>query len=309
MLKSGNKTGARFALPVLFLGATAIGFAPIFVRLSEVGPAATAFWRIALALPFLSAWMKIDESKYPYRKKPELKKDVPRLALAGFLFAGDLAVWHWSIHYTTVANATLLANLAPIFVTLGAGVIFRERVTVKFLAGMIIALSGAFILMGNSLKISARFLAGDALGVLTAVFYGSYILTVNRLRKNYSTPAIMTWGGVAFLIAIIPIVLISGEGMISPSVRGWMVLVGLALISQVCGQGFIAFSLAYLPAPFASVSLLVQPMMAAIFAWIILGEGVGGLQILGGIVIIAGIIMARRASFKERKKFHPTDDQ
>ena len=128
------KTTRTFALPVLFLGATGIAFAPIFVRLSEVGPVSTAFYRLFFALPMLWIWTRID-IRYADRKRRE-KPRVPRshkewklICLAGLFFAGDLAVWHWSIVFTSVANATLFANFAPIFVTFGAWLLFQERIT------------------------------------------------------------------------------------------------------------------------------------------------------------------------------------
>ena len=107
--------GARLAFAILLLGAVGIAFAPIFVRLSEVGPVATAFWRVCLAAPVLWLWMSASPPRPGGRtRKPESLRDYARLSLAGLFFAGDLAFWHWAIQFTSVANATLLANFAPI---------------------------------------------------------------------------------------------------------------------------------------------------------------------------------------------------
>ena len=111
---------SRAALIALLTGAAAIAFAPIFVRWSEVGPSATAFWRIALALPVLALWMSAERrssaAAATTRAAPAAltASDRRRLLLAGLFFAGDLAVWHWSIRFTSVANATLLANFTPV---------------------------------------------------------------------------------------------------------------------------------------------------------------------------------------------------
>ena len=112
------------ALAALVLGAVLIAFAPIFVRISQTGPVATAFWRLALALPALWIW-----AGWEGRQGSDTAASRSVLILAGLFFAGDLAVWHWSIQLTSVANSTLLANLAPIFVTIGAWLLYRERVT------------------------------------------------------------------------------------------------------------------------------------------------------------------------------------
>lgn len=295
--KECARSGPRgvLALPALLCGATGIAFAPLFVRLSEIGPSATAFWRMALAWPFLFLWLQIDSRRHPPLKRISFS-DRKFLALAGLFFAVDLAVWHWSIKFTTVANATLLANFAPIFVTLSAWLFFRIKITMRFLMGLAIAFGGAFLLMGSSLKLSGRFIFGDILGVVTAVFYAGYLLTVNRLRTRFSTARIMAWGGFFCAITLFPIAVLSEETLFPATYKGWLILLGLAVISQIGGQGLITYALAYLPAPFASLSLLLQPVLAAIFAWIILYEQVGMLQGLGGAIILAGIITAKRSS-------------
>ncbi|MGH7412112.1 MAG: EamA family transporter, partial [Candidatus Methylomirabilis sp.] len=97
-------------------------------------------------------------------------------------------------------------------------------------------------------------------------------------------------------ITLLPIALLSGEGLVAFTARGWAVLISLALLSQVAGQGLITYALAHLPAAFSSVGLLLQPAVAAALAWIILDEPVGLWQSLGGAVVLSGIVLARRGS-------------
>ncbi len=293
---SGEDAGvSRVALAAVFTGASCIAFAPIFVRLSEVGPSATAFWRVGIALPALFAWMTL-ENRATQKRRPSSQQDFGLLMIPGLFFAADLAVWHWSIRFTTVANATLLANFAPIFVTLGSWLIFRRKVTGLFLTGMAVALAGTIVLMGTSFQISMTYLFGDSLGLITAIFYAGYILSVKELRDTFSAPTIMTFGGVSCSLVLLLVSLISGESLGAASLNGWLVLIGLALISHVGGQGLIAFALGHLPAAFSSVSLLLQPVIAAVLAMIILSESLGLFQAIGGIVVLAGIALSRRGS-------------
>jgi drug/metabolite transporter (DMT)-like permease len=95
---------------------------------------------------------------------------------------------------------------------------------------------------------------------------------------------------------LLPVAIASGEALLPASANGWLVLAGLAWISHCAGQGLIAYSLAHLPAAFSSVSLLFQPVMAALFAWVLLSEPLAPLQIAGGLVVLAGIYLARRGS-------------
>ncbi len=287
---------ARIALAALLAGAIAIAFAPIFVRLSELGPTATAFHRLALALPALWLWRHWEGRAARPIVRPATRADYLGFGVAGLLFAGDLAFWHWSIRFTTVANATLLANFAPVFVTLAGFVLFGERFSRTFLTGMALALAGACVLMGRSVTLSLTHLGGDALGLVTAVFYAGYIVAVGRLRARFSTATIMAWSGLVTCLVLLPVAVISGESLIATSVSGWAVLVGLALVSHAGGQSLIAYALAHLPAAFSSVGLLLQPAVAAVLAWIILAEALGPWQALGAAVILVGIYLARRGS-------------
>ena len=288
--------GSTTSLVALFAGATAIAFAPIFVRLSEVGPVATAFWRLMLALPAFWLWAVYEQRNHSNSQKVVSNIPYGQLALAGLFFAGDLSVWHWSILFTSVANSTLLANFAPIFVALGAWLVFGQRVNRSFLMAMVLALIGTSLMVGSSLQMSLRHLWGDALGLITAVFYAGYILTVKQLREELPVATIMAWGGTVTALALFPIALLSDEEIVPTTGRGWSVLLGLALISQVSGQSLIAYALAHLPAAFSSVGLLLQPVMATIFAWLLLGEVLEPWQALGGALVLVGILRARQNS-------------
>lgn len=287
----------RVALAALLAGAVAIAFAPIFVRLSELGPSATAFWRVAFAAPALMLWLTLEQRRLgPAARRPAAARDWWLLALAGFTFAGDLAVWHWSIRLTSVANSTLFANFAPIFVTPAAFLLFGERIRPAFVLGGLLAIAGAVLLMGNSVSLSLDNILGDALGIVTAAFYAAYMLVVSRLRLVFSTATIMAWSAVVTGILLVPVAVLSGESLVATSLYGWTILLGLALVSHAGGQSLIAYAFAYLPASFSSVALLLQPAVAAVLAWLLFSEALGPLQALGGVVILAGLVIARRAS-------------
>ncbi|SOD91102.1 DMT family transporter [Caenispirillum bisanense] len=287
----------RLALPALLLGAVGIAFAPIFVRLSEVGPIATAFYRCLFALPLLWAWTSMEGRGKPQgQARPSTLRDHLLLAIPGLSFMGDLAVWHISITMTTVANATLLANFAPVFVTLGGWLLWRVKPTPMFLGGMGLAMGGAIVLMGESLTISSEQIMGDVLGVVTAVFYAAYILSIGRLRARFSTSVLMFWSTVYTTAGLLVCTLVAGEGLAIVSLYGLAILVGLAVVSHFGGQSLIAYALAHLPANFSSVSLLLQPAVAAVLAWAILNEPLSPWQGVGGVIILAGIFLARRGS-------------
>jgi drug/metabolite transporter (DMT)-like permease len=281
----------RPALPTLLVGATCIALSPIFVRIADVGPTASAFWRVALAAPLL--WPLVLATPRGHAARPS----AGLLIAAGLAFAGDLAFWHWSIRFTSVANSTLLANLASLFVTLAMWLFWRQRPSVLFLLGLAAALGGVSMLVRASLAFSPTALLGDGLGVVTAVFYAGYLLTVKDLRdRGMRTLELMAITTTLTALVLLPVALASGEALLPQSALGWIKLLGLAWISHCAGQGLIAYSLAHLPAAFSAVSLLFQPVMAAAFGWLLLGEPLVPLQMVGGLVVLAGIYLARRAS-------------
>jgi drug/metabolite transporter (DMT)-like permease len=290
------------------LGAIGIGSAGIFVRLSETGPIATAFWRGALALPLLALWALIDARRGQSGGTDAARArgfDV-RLLWAGFFFAGDLGLWHWSLLETSVAASTLEANLAPIAVTLIAWGIWRERPSRGFLAALACAVAGVVLIMSPELGpeatgatsaiprgIAGHRSSGDLLGLATAWFYAGYLLVIARLRVSRSAGNVMFWVTLVFTVLLLPIALT--ERFLPQTLAGWSCLVGLALVAQFFGQGLIVYALAHLPATFGSVGLYVQPIAAAVYAWLLLGERLTLVQIAGAVVVLGAIALARRA--------------
>jgi drug/metabolite transporter (DMT)-like permease len=268
------------SLFALFAGAMFIALSPIWVRVSDVGPTASAFWRVTLAVPLL--WglffsLKTNEAKIP-------RAHWPLLLASGMAFAGDLAFWHWSIQYTSVANSTL-----------AAWILWKQRPSGLFVAGLASALLGVGPLVRASLGFSPDALLGDALGVVTAMFYAWYLLSVKGLRDRGAATLQLMAVTTTFTAAILlPIALISGEPMLPQSETGWLKLLGLAWVSHAAGQGLIAYALAQLPAAFSAVGLLLQPVIAALFAWLLLSESLSSLQCAGGAVVLFGIYLAHR---------------
>lgn len=301
--KPGMVTKKRFkietlSLLALLLGAALIGFSPIFVRLSHVDPSATAFWRVALAVPFFWVWAFFFKDGRDQARLKSLK-DYKPLVFVGIYFALDLAFWHWSIQFTTVANATLLSNLQTIVVAAGSVVFFKDRLTTKFWLGLVLALVGAGLLAGGS--VGEGRLLGDGLAVATAFFYGIYILSTVWLRRTFRTATVMIWTGIFAALALIPVSLLTEDVFFPTDPEGWLVVFGLAFFCQFLGQGLITYGLAHLPAAFSAVALLLQPVVAAAAAWVFFAEILGFYDFAGAAAILAGIIFAKFGTEKSVK--------
>ena len=279
-------------MPALLVGVIALGFSPIFVRLSEVGPVATAINRLALPLPLVWAvlWAR------PDWRVTTGARDVGILALGGLFFAGDLAVWHWSLKLTTVANATFLANLSPLVVVLFAWLLFRERVSRGFLVGLGIALAGAALLMSRSLNVSTTSLLGDACALIAAGCYAGYLLSVARVRKRVPALATLAVGGLVASFALFPVAMLT-EGQIWPTtVHGWMAALALAVVSQSIGQMLLIFAMGHVPTGIGAMALLMQPVISGVLAWVLFDEALGLVQLCGAAAILIGIEVSRRSA-------------
>lgn len=269
------------------------------MRFADVSPFASAFWRMGLAAPLLWVWA-LSLRKQDRARNLQVSY-TPILLFCGVYFAGDIGAMHVALQYTTVSNATLLPNFAPVLIALWIWLVYRVRFSRVFLGGMAVAVVGAILLvLPGMLKASADVggnrLLGDSLGLLSAVFYAGYQLVIKRARDTYSTALLMAWSTSITALALLPFALFSSGPMFPPHLAGWLPLLALALISQVGGQTVISFASAYLPASLSSTSLLIQPLVATIAAWLIFNESVGPLQILGGMLLLGGIYLSRRGA-------------
>ena len=294
---SADPRGSRAALAILLVGAVTIGFAPILVRWSRVDPTATAAWRLLLAGVVLWGGMARKQVNAPRARRRLGGRDCLLLAVPGLFLAGDLGLWHWSLQLTTVANATLFCNCAPIFVALAAWLWLKERLGWMFVPGLLLAMGGtAVMLLLKPQAAASNIRMGDGVALLSAVFYGGYQLSVKRLRERFSALTILSFSAVVGGAVLAVVALLTEKNLIPTTPQGYLVVVALALIIHIGGQGAIAHALGYLPASFASVSLLLQPVVAAAAGWVILNEAMGAWQAAGGVLVLAGIFLARAGS-------------
>ena len=276
----------------LVFGAVALGFTPIFVRLTETGPVAAGFWRLALALPLLAPFAF-------YFRAPDGGGKLNRvIVLAGVFFALDLAFWHYGITFTSVVNATVLANLTPIVVTIAGWWMFRERPARAFLIGLAMGLAGVLIitLAHNSNVAPGRNPAlGDALALATTVWYAGYFLAVRKARGTHGAWAIMFWSSLVGTVLLSVAMVGLGEDITPETLGGWVACLGLAVV-HVSGQGAIAWALGKLPTATASVVVLIQPVVAGLLGWMLFAETVVAMQVAGAALALTGVAVAQWAS-------------
>jgi drug/metabolite transporter (DMT)-like permease len=284
------------AFAALIGGAAAMGVSPIFVRLADVGPFASAFYRVFLALPVLYAWMRVEEARAAGPPDLSPRFTAPVVA-TGLFFAADLFFWHLAILNTTVANATFFATTAPVWVVIFGWLVYRRRVSSAALAGLGLCLLGGLALVGQSFALAPGRLVGDGLAEMTAVFFGAYFLAVEKARERHraarATFYMSTIAAAILAVVALGATVFLGQRFLPLDVRGWAVLIALGWVSHVGGQGLLAVALGSLPAMFSSLVIFLEALAAAGLGWLVLSEAVTLLQALGGLVILAGIWIAR----------------
>ncbi|HEY8384552.1 MAG TPA: DMT family transporter [Microvirga sp.] len=287
------ETGIAAPVAALVLGAVAMGISPVFVRYAsaDVGPFASAFWRVCLALPVLYAWMRIEEARTPRSARP--RAFTRPVVLAGVVFAGDLLFWHLAILNTTVANATFLCTLAPLFVVLVVWLVLGQRVSRGTWIGLALCLAGGAALIGESLQADPGRIRGDIYGIVTAVFFALYFVFVGRARETSGAARVTFEAGIVTAGCILAVALAFEPRVLPQTWPGLAALLAMALISHAGGQGLLSVALGRLPAVFSSLVIFLETVAAALFGWALLGEPVSLVQALGGVLILGGIWTAR----------------
>jgi len=276
---------ARRAAVSLAIGVFGIAWSAILVRWSGVSGLVSAFYRLAFSAVVFVGWRSIA----PRRSTRETPAARRAAIIAGLLFGADLAFFNSAVMQTSAANATLLGVNAPIFVALGAWLMYAERPTSRFWLGFLLSLSGMVAIVGTDVLRRPSLGLGDLFAVLGAFCYGMYLLYVQRGRTGMDTLTFSAWSTAVGAIGLLIVCLIARQPLAGFSARSWAALAGLALASQLIGQLFVAHALGRLSATFSSIVLLSQAPLTALLAWPLLGEPLRTGQIGGGLLVLAGI--------------------
>jgi drug/metabolite transporter (DMT)-like permease len=280
-------------LPYLALGVgvLSLGFAAIFVRWANAPGPVTSFYRLAIATTLL-AW--------PFYRRVNTLDSLPvrglQIAvLGGLFFAGDLAFWATGVMVSGATNPTLLLNTAPIWVGLGALVLFRERLDLTFWIGLLVAILGALIVLGLDSLRALTLGLGTFFGLLGGIFHAGYFLTTQRGREVLDSLTYFWLAAVSSTLGLLVVSLALGQPLIGYPSSTYLSFLALALVSQICGHFSINYALGYLPASIVAPTLLGQPVVTAILAGPLLGERLYLGQVLGGVLVLAGVYAVHRS--------------
>lgn len=288
----------RTAYLALLVGVFCIGTSAIFVKIASVPGTVSAFYRVLFAgMALLPLRLSQKQLTFPSWK------DVRLMGLGGLTFAADLVLWNTSILLTSAAAATLLANNSPLWVGLGATLLFREKLSLKYWLGLVIALAGMTVIVGGNAIQELRFNLGDLLAIGASFLYAAYMLITQRARARTDTLTLNLLTMIAGVLVLLPVILLLGQPLSGFSTRTWLALVSLGLLPQFVGWLAINYAMGHVPAARVSVTLLGQSVVTAILGIIFLGEALSLADIAGGTLVLLGIYLVN-----QRRRTKPTFD-
>lgn len=314
------KNQTSIAILSLCLAVLCISVAAIFIKLceQEISPYATAFNRFWVTTLILGLWRAVNGGRT--QDISETAEEISemdlescaisgailwQLVLVGIFLAADLLLWSWSLTQTSVANATLLANLTPLFTSLGMWGIWGKQFDRKFVIGMIVALLGALALGVADLKVHPSKLSGDLAAILAALSFAGYLFVLEKLQVRLSALTITRWSSAIASLSLLPFLLFSHERIFPSSWQGWLAVLALALICQILGQVCLVQSLNRLSCGFVAIFLLLEPILAAFGAWVVFSETLSILNWFAFGVVLLGIYIAlcSQSSLKDSSEY------
>ncbi|MDX2244778.1 MAG: DMT family transporter [Leptolyngbyaceae cyanobacterium bins.302] len=304
---SAIKTPAIATVLPLCIAVLSIASAAILIKLSEqeINPYATAFNRFWITTAILAVWNGVGGLWQRWQETDEylmatdasftLPTDgmvIVQLCLVGLFLAADLMLWAWSLTQTSVANATLLANLTPVFSCLGGWLLLNKRFDRRFVLGMGVAIVAIFLIGLDDCQIALGKFAGDAAALVAALSFSVYLAVLERLQTRLSTATVLFWSSASATIVTLPVVLLTGGNLFPTSMQGWLAVLALAVVCQILGQGMLVHSLNELSAEFVALFLLLEPILAGIGAWILFSEQLSGLNLVAFAIALMGIYLS-----------------
>jgi drug/metabolite transporter (DMT)-like permease len=271
----------------LGVGILSLGLSPVLVRLAKAPGAVSMFYRVGIAVVLLAL---------PFFQDVKNKAPLPRRGmwlalLGGLFFSGDLVFWSTGVMLSGATNPTLMASTAPIWVCLGAMIFFCEKLPVKFWGGLVLALVGAIIVLEVDHLQAVELGLGTLFGLIAAVFYGSYFLVTQLGREMLDSLTYFWIAALSNTAALLVFCLVFRQPLIGYSLYTYLIFLTMGILAQVGGFLSITYAQGYLSATIVSTTLLVQPVITALLAALLLGESLLGLQVLGGIVLLGGVVI------------------
>jgi drug/metabolite transporter (DMT)-like permease len=292
----------RAGVVAMIAGTMITAWSGVLVRLADVGPFAAGAWRVGLAVPALAAWAKL--ARRDQRDAPKPGRSAGLLIFAGLAFALNIGLFHISLTDTKVANAAFIGAVGPIVTVIGGALFFRERSPSRMWLALGLALLGAWTMAG--MVAPARIGFGDSLALCSSITYSCYLLMIKQLRFRLDGVTATLWTAAVSAVVLAVAAWLHGEKLIPSSAFGWMIVALLAVGVHALGQGLTSVAMGRASVGIVALVILAQPPFSALAAWTVLGEGMTRLQMAGGAIILAAVLLSRPLAAAPVRRPAPT---
>ena len=276
----------------LVAGILSLTLSAFFVRWADAPAPVFAFYRMGIGGLLITPFF----IKAGPARQISSRKFLLLPILGGLLTTFDLTLWNTGVQSTTIANATLLGNTAPIWVVLALWLIFKQKFTNKFWLGLVLALGGAAIVLGYDFFMRPHFGLGDTLALVSGMFYGGYYLATQYGRKNLGVVPYLWVVSLAATVSLLIVSLLMGYSITGYPLKTYGAFIGAGVVVQCIGYVAIAYALGHLPASIVAPTLIMQPVFSALLAIPLFGEQLLPIQWLGTAAVLTGIYLINRSN-------------
>lgn len=266
--------------------------------LAETTPLALAAWRLGLAALFFCGWSAVSSGPPTPSSSPRTGGRgaiLPRLVLAGTCLAAHFVCWFASLQYASVAHATLLVCTTPLWAMLGSRILGRGRFVPVHGVAVVLAATGMVLVTQTDARGSQpASLLGDGLALLGGLLFAVYLLSVEGLHRVVSSQRQVT---VAYTVAALLLwagLLARGGATVHYSPGVWRAIAGMTIGPQMIGHTLLNSSLRHFSSSTVAFSILLEPIFAAVMAWLLFHQAVTPAQMLGGLLVLGGLALVIR---------------
>ena len=282
---------------VIVIGLLAISSASIFIKKCAAPPLVIASYRLVLASVFywgLAGFRKINVPGKFSRSQLKIA------TISGVFLTIHFVTWISSLKYTSVASSVALVQSAPIFVVLGGILFLREKPTLQVILGVLITIAGGVIISLHDFSFDKSAFWGNLLAVAGAFGAAGYMLAGRKLRESVDLVSYVTLVYSVTAVFLVVITLLNRDSLVGYSPQIYGLLFAIAMVPQVIGHTSFNWALKYLSATTVSIIILGEPVGASILAIFFLSENLSLMTIVGGLIIIAGVVVVILAEARKK---------
>ncbi len=279
----------------LGIGLLFLGVSPILIKAAGAPGPVSGMYRMLIGFVVLTGMMLLRRKKLRYNRKGLIWA-----MLAGIMIGFDMTFWSTGIMMAGPTLPTLLGNTTPLWVGLAVMVIYKERHPRLFWVGLLIALTGAVVILGSDAVFNGGLNIGASLGLVSAVFYSAYFMLLQRARE--SADALTSLWVVSFFGGVVQMgtSLVLGHPLTGYSPNTYLIFLMMGVVIQVVAWLLVTYAQGYVPASVVSPTLLGQPVLTAIFAVPLLGDRLDLFDLVGGAAVLGGVLLVHFS--KQRKE-------